>query len=499
MFRNFLRSLPLTVKLVVIILFINLAIIPVFFFLYSSLTDDLFRRVEKQTEELSTAIQVSVRQLAAQDYTDTEVLTGYLNALKAEGIGEISIINTDQEIIASTNPEKVGRIFYPVKDPLAKEIDNAQEIEACCEKPYNIIFPVVVGDELFGYIHLKMRLDDINNILRQNYIDRLTGTFIVFSFGIIAAIYLARRYTKPIHQVVKAAKRVAAGDLSQTIQSDRVDEIGELTKNFNEMILKLRAQKELKERLARAEHLSKIGQLASGIAHEIKNPLNFISLSIDHIKEKYKPEDEAKNKRFQTLIVSMKDEIHRLKKLIEDFLNYGRPLVINKQFFDVAYLLEQVLSLVEVKAREQGVEIEQRVLKKQHIFADPELIKTCFLNIVLNAFQVLPNGGRLSIEMQHIDKNLHLWFIDNGPGISSEALARVFEPYFTTKDVGLGLGLFITKRIIEEHQGNIRLMRAQEGGTIVEITLPVFAENDDGKGQNASVMEVEQLTKGRSN
>ena len=494
MFKKFLRTLPLTVKLVVIILFINFAMIPVFFFLYSGLTEDLFKRVEKHTEDLSTAIQVSVRQLAAQDYTDTEVLTEYLNALKAEGIGEISIINTDQEIIASTNPEKVGRIFYPVKDPLAKGIDGAEEIETCCEKPYNIIFPVVVGEELFGYIHLKMRLDDINNILRQNYVERLTATFIVFSFGIIAAIFLARRYTKPIHQVVRAAKQVAAGDLSQTIQLDRMDEIGELTNNFNEMILELRAQRELKERLARAEHLSKIGQLASGIAHEIKNPLNFISLSIDYIKEKYKPEDEVRDRRFQTLIASMKDEIHRLKKLIEDFLNYGRPLVVHKQFFDVSHLMEQVLSLVNVKAQEQGVDIEPKGLKIKQIFADPELIKTCFLNVILNAFQALPDGGRLSIEMKQIDQTLYLWFVDNGPGISDEALTRVFEPYFTTKDVGLGLGLFITKRIIEEHNGSISLTRAHEGGTVVEIILPVFDNNDESKEQPVSVIELKQET-----
>jgi signal transduction histidine kinase len=480
MFKKILHSLPLTAKLVMIILFINLAMIPVLFFLYTSLTDDLFKRVEKHTEDLTTAIQVSVWQLATQEYTDTKVLTEYLNALKAEGIGEISIINTDLEIIASTNPEKVGNIFYPVKKSMEEEADSAQEQEPCCEKPYNIFFPVMVGDELFGYIHLKMRLDDIDNILRQNYVERLYATFIVFSFGILAAIYLARRYTKPIHQVVSAVKRVAAGDLSQTIHSDRLDEIGELTKNFNEMIVELRVQKELKERLARAEHLSKIGQLASGIAHEIKNPLNLISLSIDHMKEKYAPQTDPHKKRFEALILNIKDEIHRLKKLIDDFLNYGKPLVLCKQSFDVVQLLSQTISLVAVKAQEQGIEIEKRGLSEQQIFADPELIKTCFLNVILNAFQAMPEEGRVIIDVQQVcPKTLRIQFTDNGPGISEEALARVFEPYFTTKDVGIGLGLFITKRIIEQHHGAIRLMQAeQQSGTIAEITLPIITEHE---------------------
>jgi signal transduction histidine kinase len=259
--------------------------------------------------------------------------------------------------------------------------------------------------------------------------------------------------------------------------------------NFNEMIVKLRVQKELKEKLSRAEHLSKIGKLASGIAHEIKNPLNFISLSIDHIREKYPPQEKQQKERFEDLIDNIKDEVHRLKNLIEDFLNYGKPLKLNQQWFNAGKLLDDTLNLVSVKAEEQSIEIDKGEIVNQKLYGDPKLIKTCFVNVILNAFQVMPTGGKLTINTACHDHTLTFTFTDTGPGITDEEISKVFEPYFTTKDVGLGLGLYMTKQIMDKHEGTIILKKGNHGGTIVVISFPLLPE----KSYNYSGADNKQM------
>jgi nitrogen fixation/metabolism regulation signal transduction histidine kinase len=142
---------------------------------------------------------------------------------------------------------------------------------------------------------------------------------------------------------------VAAGDLNQNLPVDRKDEIGDLTRSFNDMVQRLREQRRLEERLREAEHLSAVGQLARGIAHEIRNPLNFISLSIDHIKTKYRPQDGAQAEGFVKLVDGMKEEIRRLDRLVRDFLDYGKPLKLDLQPVDTQAVLTDVVEIVRAR------------------------------------------------------------------------------------------------------------------------------------------------------
>ncbi len=227
-------------------------------------------------------------------------------------------------------------------------------------KVYNVILPVVAGNEHYGYIHLKINIEDFSEILKSHAIKRVVATSVVFGIGIILAVFLSLMYTKPIHNVVNAARSVAAGDLSLELKTDRTDEIGELTHSFNYMVQKLREERELEEKLREAEHLSGIAQLAKGIAHEIRNPLNFISLSIDHLKKKYMPREDEEKARFETLIVSIKHEIQRLNKLVGDFLEYGKPMRLSLQVIDMGDLISEVLELVRAKAEKDSIRINYR-------------------------------------------------------------------------------------------------------------------------------------------
>ena len=290
---------------------------------------------------------------------------------------------------------------------------------------------------------------------------------------LLPIFFLALRYTEPIHNVVEAAKKVASGDLDQNLPMDRKDEIGELNESFNYMVRKLQEEKRLEERLREAEHLSAVGQLARGIAHEIRNPLNYISLSIDHLKEKYYPANEAQKKNFESLISSMKQEVHRLDKLVSDFLDYGKPLRLNLQRVDTKELLAHIVEIIKAKAESEHIHIAEKYDFLPALMLDFDLMKTCLFNIVTNAFQAMPEGGTLAFKTAKRNGKFSLQITDTGSGVPRENLEKIFEPFFTTKSDGLGLGLAITKRVIEEHGGKIVFLSTEGRGSEVSITFPL--------------------------
>ena len=289
MLKDFFRSLSLNKKLILMMLFLSFVLTSILMVLYSQSEKAMFKEFESQIVELSKAIQVGVEEITSQGSTDEMRLYQYLKSLNAKGVKEISIINNADEIIASTNLTKVGNPVGPKKKELIIKAELGESVSKEEGKVYNVIVPVIAGQEHHGYIHLRINTDDFSKVMRINMIKRIIGSLLVFALGIGMAMFLSWRYTRPIHDVVSAAKRVAAGDLSQTLTTEQKDEIGELTQSFNFMVQKLREQRKLEEKLREAEHLSGIGQLSRSMAHEIRNPLNFISLSV-YIKEKYVPD-----------------------------------------------------------------------------------------------------------------------------------------------------------------------------------------------------------------
>ena len=472
MIKTFFSNLSLNKKLVLMMLLLSFILLSSLLFLYSQSEKALFNEIEHQTSELSKAIQVGVEEVTASGYTDESRLAQYLTSLKSKGLKEISIISNTDEIIASTNPTKVGAAISPKKKELVIKAELGEPVSKE-GKAYDVIVPVIAGGAHYGYIHLKINAEDMSDLLKQNMVKRILVTILVFAIGIGIAIFLSFRYTEPIHGVVDAARRVAAGDLNLTLPVDRKDEIGALTGSFNFMVERLRENKRLEERLREAEHLSAVGQLARSIPHEIRNPLNFISLSIDHIKKKYRPGKEEEAASFESLISSIKQEIHRLNKLVSDFLDYGKPLKLNLRRTRIDGILSDVVRIIRAKADTEKVFVEERYAFAPEITVDPELIKTCVLNIVTNAFQAMPGGGTLSIATEKSDGKLVLSVSDTGQGVSKEHLSKIFEPFFTTKNSGLGLGLATTKRIIEEHNGRIDFFSNEGTGSNVTVSLPL--------------------------
>jgi signal transduction histidine kinase len=454
------HRLRLTTKLVIMMLaLLVLSLAASIIFSYLS-QQALVQEMEDSINELSNATAVSVEQLSGEP--DPAALQKLMARLGKKGVKEIKLLDVEKkEVLVSAPLQASGRKMEST-------------VTKGGHREYNVTAPLVDGNEVLGYIHVTFTLDDVAQTTKANLYKRVAVTLLIFSLGILVSLYLARKYTQPLHDVVKAAKHVAAGDLTKTIEVDGEDEIAELTHSFNEMVEKLRQHRELEERLREAERLSAVGKLASGIAHEIRNPLNFMNLSIDHIRSRLRSGQPDGIAEALALMSNIKAEIHRLNSMIENFLTVGKPLALNKSEVDLGVLIQDVVGLAHQKAVEQGVTITVADdVPIPHLQADPVQIKTCLMNVVLNAIQAMPGGGRLRIVTASRPGFVDITVSDTGPGISEEDLNRIFNPYFTTKKLGIGLGLAITKKIVEEHRGRISVLSRPHEGTDVVISLPV--------------------------
>lgn len=484
--KNILLSLSINTKLIIMMLFMSFILITILLIFYHRSEQRIFEEIEKQTAELTKAIQIGVEEVTASGSTDEARLSNYLKQLDAKGIKEISIISNEDQIIASTIPSRIGEpITRKKKELIIKaELGDPVSDEG---RTYNIIFPVISGGTEYayihhGYIHLKINKDDFSELLRAATIEKIVVTIVVFGIGIILTLIFSRHYTRPIHGVVEAAMKVAEGDLNQHLPIKSSDEIGQLSKSFNYMVSKLRENKMIEERLREVEHLTAVGQLSRSMAHEIRNPLNFINLSIDYINGKYMPQDAKDKERFNSLISGIKIEIQRLDKLVNEFLNYSKPIKMNKRKVRFKEIIDELLSIVHAKAEADRINILYEIDTDRELIIDPELIKSCILNLFTNAFNAMQDIDRerfLKIKTELINNEFILTVSDNGEGVSSESISKIFEPFFSTKKEGLGLGLPFTKRVIEEHGGRVEFKSVKNEGSEVKIILPHSSENKE--------------------
>lgn len=470
--------MKLNAKLVLIMITVLVLAILSLFILNQYAQNSLVHEIQDSSQEISKAIQMSIEDLTSE--AETSRLNEYLNKARERGITEINIISNEGEIIDSSDPEKIGKQREVKKLEKLVHGPPRQKPGATIlsQKPYEVVVPVIIGDEQLGYVQINMLLDNIRDLQHENFIRRLFATCVVFSVGIALTIFMARRYTEPIHRLVDDFKRVSAGDLSVTIPVESQDEIGELAVGFNNMVEKLREREALEKRLYEAEHLSRVGQLASGIAHEIRNPLNYISLAIDHLKAEIVTQSTEHNTEVIDLTDKIKEEVRRVNYMVINFMNYGRPVKLRRTTVPYPDILAKVMPVLDERLKEQQIAVETLLPPGlPPLWVDPELLRNCILNFISNAAQAMPNGGtiRLGASADFEHNRIRLTFADQGSGISEEDIQKIFQPYFTTKDVGIGLGLAITERIVKEHGGEISVESRPEKGTVFTVTLPLKA------------------------
>jgi signal transduction histidine kinase len=278
---------------------------------------------------------------------------------------------------------------------------------------------------------------------------------------------------------VVGAQQVAEGNLYVSLPEAGPDEIGRLSGTFNQMVVRLRQNRELQERLNEAEKLTLLGRFAAVVAHEVRNSLNFINLAIDQIRAKHIDGDVSGRSELQRNLKNIKEEIGRLNQLVNDFLSVGRQMPPALAPCDLRATMEEAVSLAEKQGRRQNITIGLDWPQATPVFQlDAGQIKTCFLNILSNAVQAMPHGGEIKINARKIAGGggvefLQLRFADTGPGIPPEDREKVFTPFYSTKATGFGLGLAITKKIAEDHGGRVFVTEGEAPGTVVVMELPI--------------------------
>lgn len=283
------------------------------------------------------------------------------------------------------------------------------------------------------------------------------------------------RFTRPIKDLSIAARNVASGNFDVQVQTNRRDEMGTLASAFNEMTAKLGRARELEMQLHQAEKGAVVGRLAAAIAHEIRNPLNYINLTLDHLRSSFAPADPEKKETFVQLTNQLKAEVARINRHITDFLKYSRPSKLELQDVDIRVEAEDALRLVEGRAEECGIEtkiVQDGTLPK--VMADRESLRSVFTNLVINAVEAIDGeGGSVSIKLSNTEPHsVKVEISDSGCGIAPQDIAKVFEPYFSTKETGTGLGLAIVKKAVDDHGGTISVASKEGSGTTFTIILP---------------------------
>ncbi|MFQ5539178.1 MAG: ATP-binding protein [Candidatus Binatia bacterium] len=234
----------------------------------------------------------------------------------------------------------------------------------------------------------------------------------------------------------------------------------------------LREIKALEAEVARREHLSALGNLAASVAHEVRNPLNAISMGLQRLKAEFHPTQDEDD--YSHFIGLMRGEVQRLNSIVEQFLSLARPLDLKPEPVRIGELLEELALLARADAESSKVEIRVATSPSlPKVKADLNYLKQLLLNLILNGIQAMPNGGTLSLGANASRGNLLLTVTDAGVGIPSDVLPRIFEPYFTTKASGSGLGLAIARRIVEAHGGTIEVKSEVGQGTHFHISIPL--------------------------
>lgn len=446
--------------------------------------------VAGQTSDLLQIIQLTQARIPP-NADRKRALDAYMKALKDAGLSSVTLTSPSGEVVASTTPGQVGKKLRIKKPPanarpdpitISAELHDIETDPSIEQKPYLIAFPIIQGDRVLGYAMVRGEMDEMGVLLRHMYAVRLGWILATMLAGMLVIVYLAFRFTKPLHTLVEGAEQVAQGNLQVSLPPLGTDEMGRLAGTFNHMVESLRENRELQERLNQAEKSSLLGRFAANVAHEVRNSLNFINLSIDQIRAKHPGAEERGAQELQRSLRNIKDEINRLNQLVNDFLAVGRQSPPALAPCVVRTTLEQAVSLVERQAARQGIGITVAIPEDLPVLqADSGQLKTCFLNILTNAVQAMPEGGKIEITARAAPagngsgRSLELCFADSGPGIPAEDREKVFAPYYSTRATGFGLGLAITRKIVEDHGGRIYVRDDSAPGTQMVIDLPLPA------------------------
>jgi signal transduction histidine kinase len=461
------------------------------------------RIILEQQQAIMAGVTLGVNSISSGLYLDQmrDQAKQPLLGDQAERIENVLIVDDQGNIkdslnksqIPQQNPDKSIR-YVKVKDISLPSLKSAVELPAeNSPLPEGMIighqstagafyFPVETTNGRRYVIVVLGSANSLMTVFRRQARQSLLYTLAVLLVTTFLTGVVVWRFTRPIQFLSVGARRVAAGDFSfQVPTSGRQDEMGELTELFNEMTVKLGRTRELEGQLYNAEKAVVVSRLASAIAHEIRNPLNYINLTLDHLRATFAPEETAKREKFESLTKQLKTEVARINSRITEFLNYSRPAKLDPKPVDLFAAASDAMRIFEVQAADSNVEANvQKQGEPPLVMADAESLRSALTNLIINGFQAMDgNGGKISVIVSNGENALRarIDVTDTGRGIAPEDISKVFEPYFSTKETGTGLGLAIVRKAVDDHDGTISVKSKLGEGTTFTITLPAVPQS----------------------
>lgn len=437
----------------------------------------------------------------------------YLNTLlgeaKNESLADVTYFNPEKQLITTTltkPDEGFGELELAAQDLKASDIVVINEVKLY-NRDYQVLFsPLIVRQENLGWLGVALSSQYVTTTVATSR----TTFSLIFTLGTAAVIVigylLSQSIARPILKLRTVSQEVASGNLNQTVDIQRDDEIGELATAFDQMTLQLRERTEeaarlyaetvqrnkelatinarlqsMQLQLIQAEKLAAVGQLTAGIVHDVKNPLAVVKgLAELMLGNDHTPEER------QNLTVIHESAV-KANTIVTDLLKFARQSTPEKKFQDLRETIEASLRLTAYLTRKANIEVIKDLPERQVLmWYDSQQVEQVFINIIHNGIQAMPEKGTLRVSMVRSDNTVAIAFQDNGTGIPAENLNRIFDPFFTTKPEGqgTGLGLSVSYGIISNHNGHIQVESTVGKGSTFTIILPVDQTPPPGSGIN---------------
>jgi signal transduction histidine kinase len=428
------------------------------------------------------------------------------NYLVYKDVRKISLFSMDGVIRASTQDnelnKKVGDVEFYLKDHhfIREEIVQGKDGGKERERVYYYNTPILnrpecfqchdKGKKVIGVLTVSNSLKEMETMISKIEIHSVILAILIIAFLSFVLGFLFLKFINvPIKKLTETMKKAEDGDFTARVSVKGGDEMGSLAENLNIMIEKLQSARQEAEQyhqelVQRADRMASIGELASGIAHEIRNPLAGIQGAIQILADGFPKEDPRTQ-----VTDEIQKQIHKLERLVKDLLNFVKPVPKNYLAVDMNELVEKVLSFfITQRGKTEEMKIEKKLFPSlPKTMIDPSSMEQAFLNILLNAQKAMPKGGTFTVSTDASPprkddgketREVQIIFEDTGVGIPGENLPRIFNPFFSTRPDGTGLGLAITKNIIEQNGGKIEVNSEVNVGTKFIITLPAITQSE---------------------
>jgi two-component system NtrC family sensor kinase len=492
-------------KLIVAVGSVALVIIGIFAYVtLNAHQEQLVSELRRSANQLSETVKSSTRydMLLNQRESVHRIIT---TIGRQEGIQKVRIFNKDGAIIVSTDSADVGRMVdkkteacyacHAANHPLERlEIPDRTRIfrPAGSDRILSIINPIYnepscwqsdchahdPGKKVLGVLDISMSLREVDRETRasQNSL-LLFGIVAIAAVSMMIYLLVKQIVLKPVHEIVAATRKVAAGDLHYKIAVNKRDEIGYLASSFNEMTQKLA---EAQRQVYQSQKLAAVGQLAAGVAHEINNPLTGV-LSYSSFLLK-RAQDKPEFKEDLEVIVR---ETKRCRGIVQGLLDFARQSPPEKHESDIGEILERAIRIVQTQIDPRRVELKKNVRTDlPKVCADANQIQQVLVNLLINANDAMSaGGGTLTLSAQVATdggaapaqaKEIEIRVSDTGCGITPDNLQKIFDPFFSTKGPkGTGLGLAVAWGIVEKHNGRIEVESEVGKGTTFRVLLPL--------------------------